>query len=656
MTRRLDVPRWAWSIGLAFIAIVGMSVNIVRLPRVGYPIRLETDWSLRPLEGHFSGEGVMWLVVWAALALLVFKALGVRDTRVFRYAAGAAIVFAGLELLGAIVAFDNSLGPLTDAGTHPGTSLHRDLLRLLQLGKCLVRFAGFAIAFYAPLALVFNWLGGGRGRRWSLDFGRLQGLVTRVATWGRRVWRGHPGRCAVAVWAVICLSRVPYFLSFYPASMNQDSFQQLREALGTNPLWNHHPVASTMILVPFARFGQAVGNLNLGVGLFTCFQVAATSAAFTFMLVKMMRWGFPRWGVAATALMCALFPTWAVWSVTAMKDTMFSALFLCWVVTLIDATLNRRTYFRRPAHWAWMALFALTTTLLRSNGVYLVALATIVFVIFAVGQRRAFALIGAFAVGLSLLWNGPILTAMNVIPGNSKEALSLPLQQIQRTVKFDEPSLTQEERETLAEAFGLGDPSDLSEIANRYDPRLADGIKTEFSEGWFDTHQGEFLRLWWQLGKEHPAAYGTAILTNTFGYWYPEAESWTVQMRIFEPNHLGLSQDSWITPVGVKVLRGSSAANMRMIPGVSMLYSIGFQSWLVALAALALVFKRRYRALIPFTPLALMWLTALVSPVFGEYRYVLGMMFCVPMMVLLALAAPVGSRTRRRRAGPAAQA
>ena len=61
--------------------------------------------------------------------------------------------------------------------------------------------------------------------------------------------------------------------------------------------------------------------------------------------------------------------------------------------------------------------------------------------------------------------------------------------------------------------------------------------------------------------------------------------------------------------------------------------------WAALIAFAALVCKRRARLASPWLLLAGVWLTSMASPVYAEFRYMYGVVACMPLYVGVALTA-----------------
>ena len=74
-------------------------------------------------------------------------------------------------------------------------------------------------------------------------------------------------------------------------------------------------------------------------------------------------------------------------------------------------------------------------------------------------------------------------------------------------------------------------------------------------------------------------------------------------------------------------------------PVLGALYRPAPYVWMVLTALAVLVCKRRARLASPWVLLVGIWLTSMASPVFAEFRYMYGVVTCMPLCVGVALTA-----------------
>ena len=111
--------------------------------------------------------------------------------------------------------------------------------------------------------------------------------------------------------------------------------------------------------------------------------------------------------------------------------------------------------------------------------------------------------------------------------------LSIPLQQIARVEKYHKDSLD------INTIYQINKFFNVENIGEKYNPVLSDPVKTEFKNEVFKDNKIEFVKLWGKLLLRYPKDYIESFISNSYGYYYPEAKHW-VANRTMEPNNMGL--------------------------------------------------------------------------------------------------------------------
>jgi hypothetical protein len=209
--------------------------------------------------------------------------------------------------------------------------------------------------------------------------------------------------------------------------------------------------------------------------------------------------------------------------------------------------------------------------------------------------------------------------------------LSIPLQQIARTVTDYGEDIPENDREIIASILPF---EQLPEI---YNPTLADplkGWKGAFNEMAFKADSRTYISLWVRLFTKYPIAYIEAFLCHTHGYWYPDTDTGIVSRSVSE-NEYGIHRVN-IAPAFIENIF-SGIFVFRAFPVLSMLISIGFAVWITIIAAFILIMKKQRKILIAFLPVFLLWLTCIASPASGMFRYIYGLFLSLPLLISIAL-------------------
>lgn len=481
----------------------------------------------------------------------------------------------------------------------------------LRVALSLVMAAGYTLFFFPLVSALFHWLD-------------RQAQAAPPAPLSRK----EQVRFFFLCFALILLCWLPYLLLCYPGSVTYDGMYQLGQYFGQTEATNHHPWLSTLLMGGIVSLGG--DNLSLGIFLYVLFQslVCAAALAGVCWQVRALTGRAAAW---LTLAFFALVPNFGGYAQMFVKDTLFfgvfAAFFLCVVLFL------KVRGKAGPLLWAGLLLTGLLCALLRNNGLYIVV--PTLFLLIPAARSLA-ARLGAAGLGVAILavylcFNQVLLPAWGVAPGSVREVLSLPFQQTARYVQVCGDTLTEEE---IAVIDGV---LDYETVVSSYDPRVSDPVK--------NTYHGdsealkEYLELWLRQGLRRPDVYLEATLNSMFGYFLPG-----YRYGPFGGNYFFMQQSSYGLEVefahpDAPQLADAFSRLWSQTPGLGLLNAPGTFSWLLVLASVALLRRRKGVALIACLPLWLSLGICCVSPVNALVRYMLPIMAATPLLLACTFSA-----------------
>ncbi len=248
---------------------------------------------------------------------------------------------------------------------------------------------------------------------------------------------------------------IPAWLAFYPGTFLEDSFTQLSTYLD----WvhnTHHPLLHTLFLGACITFGvehDPDGGATLGLALYSVVQMVLLAAMVAYACRWLRRRGAPLWARLCVTGLFAFFPFYALWPFSAQKDVLFAGLALLFMLALIDVWRDGLT----PLRAVRFVAVAVLMMLMRNNGAYAFCLLIPFAVWLARGKRVRLTALLAGALAAYLALNAGLIALTEAEGGSKVEMLSIPLQQIGRTLR-DHP-----------EAIELDEEGVLSQILESYD-------------------------------------------------------------------------------------------------------------------------------------------------------------------------------------------
>ncbi len=270
------------------------------------------------------------------------------------------------------------------------------------------------------------------------------------------------------VTAILMVAWLPYLLSFAPGAVLGDSFSSIEQHY-TGEYNNHHPVFYTLLVGFFLKIGDLVGNINVGIFLYSCFQCCLLAMTLGYVVTFLARQKVNKIALGIITAFFALCPIFPSYAIIMWKDPIFSMALLFLGMMLFGFAKNNFQGLKWY-HYTLLALCTLAVAFFRNNGVYILILLIPVFYLLfrKPALKTTLTILGALVVALII--QGPIYSALN-IHKPSVEAFGVPLQQMAYAISTNEDSFTEEEKEFFGEIM----PWESWKRA--YTPLIVDNIK-----------------------------------------------------------------------------------------------------------------------------------------------------------------------------------
>lgn len=447
---------------------------------------------------------------------------------------------------------------------------------------------------------------------------------------GKRIFWGN--------FLLLTLSWTLCLLVYFPGVGMNDGLNVLMGRLSSA---NQFPVYYCIYVVILGKIGNLLGSLQYAVALYSVLQILLTAAICAGILTFLQARSSSHLFRLLAAAYYILQPALAIYSISMLKDTVFSSLLVLYgiLLFLIKETSSAEGPFvpdnqRRKALFLLFLVSSLLISVLRSNGIYIVA-ACLLFLLITDPRGRKQLLIIALSVLLVNIAGSMIMQYYNV-RHNASETLGIPIQQISAVVACD-GELSSEEEDILRQYI---EPEKIREL---YYPGSADPVKwsDSFNRSYLNASTGEFLSLWAGLLPRNFRIYVQAYLQETYWFWAPVQQG-GIQMfdtieDIMDNDYLAdflVQNDIHDAPV----LKGTASDFLKSFyQSGSHFFREGVCFWIMIFSiVLASCRKWKLRQILPFyLPQLLTWLTIMVStPINNSFRYVLFYAYAMPIYVL----------------------
>lgn len=449
---------------------------------------------------------------------------------------------------------------------------------------------------------------------------------------------------------VIFACWLPVFLAYYPAVMAYDFHKQSIEATFGPPYFNsHHPLAHTLLIWVFFQAGGLFGSLETGMAFYSIFQMLVLSLAFAYACAMVYRLCKKKAAVVVVAAFYALFPYNSILAVSVTKDVIFGALFLVFLLLLIERVHFGKQHNKNLLDLA-ILLEGVLMMLFRNNAIYAVAVFSVFFVLFTEKKERIRVLV--LCILLVVLSKASLEGMYSALGGLGKgsgaEKYSVVIQQFARVGFYHGKNLD-------SETYGLLDTYVPHEYWGNYNPPISDSVKifvTSTSFGTWEKDMPAMWRAWAKIGRQYPNEFLDAFFCLTAGYWFLDDVTWAECLGVGPEERLGAlytfnSTVSEVIPEGIaheskfpwlenRLEEIVSSNAFYRWPVVSALFKPSFYCWMLALCAAACVYlKRRQELMLTLLPLVYLG-TLLLGPV-ALVRYMMCIMTAVPVLAAMLL-------------------
>lgn len=542
-------------------------------------------------------HGIFYIPLFFAFYILVGKGSVTADHRIRVISLITALVLSAFQTIGLHVSSNDRITIFTST---------------LDFFNFLFYYIGTLILFYFIVKIVFEF------------FRSHESYSSREIIPNR-------GNFFLLSWSIIFLTWIPYSLINFPGILSPDSISQFDQILGSNPWNNHNPAFHTFLISCFYSLSNMLGqNINIGVFLYVLFQMIVLSGSFAYCLHFMRRLEVNPKIILLSLAFYSLYPPNGVYSVTVLSDVLFSGCVLVFTIYLTKLfVLNSDGItIRNIFIFSFVSLFMM---LVRHVGLYVFILSLIPLVFFVRKWKR---------IGLLSIFILPVLiyflVSRIVYPkfdiGYERDAswaiASQPAQFMARGVKLYSDGLSTDLNIRIDYYFNHG-------FENVYNPEIADPIMASVKMDSFINDKSGFYKLFIDLFLKHPLIFVESFLYSSRGYWYPDTYYWIIGGYVYKNNH-GIKSEKLFTPMIAQGTIIRIVEKMRMIPIVGMIFSLGFMLWLLVLSVMYLVLTYRGKYILMYVPVFVVWLIAIVSPVFAEYRYVYPLFVSAPLLMGLS--------------------
>lgn len=446
--------------------------------------------------------------------------------------------------------------------------------------------------------------------------------IFRRISQGNKVW--------LIVWGVMFLCYLPCYFSFYPGIMSYDSKRITEQALGLRPFDNFQPFLHTILWTACIRLEQWCGIEQCAIVVYSCMQMLILTFVFTLVLRFMVNRGIHKAIVIGAFLMYAFCPSIVLFSFITTKDILFGAFFLLMVIQLIDLCGETSTFIKDERKCFLFILTGVICCLLRNNMIYVVVVGG--FIMSGLIREYWKKIMAVFLMVICgyFIISGPVYSVIGVMPGYSRELLSVPLSQLANVYQKEKNDMDSLDKEEMVEFI-----PDIE----KYDRQFADPIKYTFNEEKYECEKTQFWKLWLKYFGQKPSLYADAFLALNAPLWYMECDTVDpyISLGLFSRHYTFEYKDRLpsVKTFYTKVAGYNEAkGGWLRFPVIKEFFSVALPVWMLFIAFCSLIAQGKVKWLVPIVPMFVLWLTYLLGPV-SNFRYMFPIIISYPVIIMV---------------------
>lgn len=444
------------------------------------------------------------------------------------------------------------------------------------------------------------------------------------------IFEEHP---FAAPFLILLCCGLPWWIAFWPGTLQYDSCGQLLQYIGVGKMTGHHPLPVTMAMGILLDIGRAVFHSdNVGIFLYTGIQFLAQCLVIAYGFSVFRQRQMPIWVRWVALGYYAVFPLIPNWGISYVKDTGYYISFLLMILVMADmfSDGDRLPDRRQKALWT-VSLLGLTA--FRNDGRYVVIITVAAMLLFVRKYWKTY-LVGAGIAVLFLVAVEHIYMPLRNIPaGSVREVLSVPLMQTANYLNLHMDEVTKEEETVLASVFEGGS---LTEVAEAYDEVISDDVKGRFKEYPEKQELLSYFKVWQAQFRKHPETYIETFWKHCDGYFNPGRKCYADIIGWFTMLDGQSRSDEYLD-----IYFGMKDQSLRekleqwayllyKLPVIGWLYRPAVHTWIMA-GCLAVLLWRKKREALVILPGIVVLLICIVSPLNASVRYYLPVMAAMPV-------------------------
>lgn len=522
-----------------------------------------------------------------------------------------AIIFSIFTIVCKSYVFDNTLSSIYSSS--------------IQIIKTIVFFVGYFLIYFALLKKISTL---------NLDLS----IFKKKTTFIMKKINEHP---IITSFILIFLMWLPWIIISYPGLSNADTMDQLNQFFHQENSWTiktinllsedvyinkHHSVFHTVVMGLIFKLGNDLVSFRFGAFIFIILQMILLVFIFSYMIKYMKKLKVNDLIILWSILFIGLNPIIVTYAICAVKDTPSAIFNMLYVIFLLQIIRNFNSIYRNKCRLIGLLVTILLVMLLRNNGIYTFLLSFPWLLLVYKKYWKKIMLTIFIPLIIFGLYDKVLLSSLNVSDGSIRETLSIPVMQLARVIRDKSEIFTDEDKKIINDVF------DFEMMKMKYDPNISDDIKNTYNINATDDQLKLFFGVWFKYLRRYPIIYVESLVNSTYWYFYPSGNrdalylvsDWGRSNIYFNINCISI----------FSTVRGVVNRLLHIYYQLPFFMNkVAYFDWMLIFSCFYIIRKKKYKYLIPLSALVAVLLSCLASPLNGSYRYILPIIFSLPIIL-----------------------
>ncbi|MCR2033578.1 DUF6020 family protein [Anaerofustis stercorihominis] len=395
--------------------------------------------------------------------------------------------------------------------------LNREIITNYIILRFSLKIIGYSLILYCLITIIFKNL------KFLLDYNFSKATIVK-----------NKKKIIIYCSIFIFACWIPYIIAYYPAMLNLDTVDQIRQIYGLSNfsflrtsvqlspnivINDSHPVFLTFIISIFLNIGKLFNSLNFGMFLFVLIKVCISLYLFSYLIYFSLEKGINRYVCLFGLIFYSILPLFPMAAITIVKNYIFGIFYLIYLLMFYKLVFNTDEVVNNKKFLICFSVCQLFIMSIVKHGIYVSAITGMILILYRKKHWKnlTFSIFIPIFI-FQVLFSSILLPSLGISKGKSAEMYSIPFQQTGLYITKHGEEVTSEEKQNINKVLYY------DRIKKNYNPTMSDGIKDfSYRADCTGKDKSSYFKTWFKMFFKHPLTYFQATYMNNANYFNPNS-------------------------------------------------------------------------------------------------------------------------------------